>query len=165
MSNLGFEKYLGKLGIKLIRAKVGDRYVVEEMIRGNYNLGGEQSGHVIFFDYNTTGDGPITALQLLHLMNKKGKLLSELTSKIDLYPQVLINVQVVKGKSYKDFPDVLKVIDSSVQTLGNKGRVLVRPSGTEPKVRVMVEGEEYGMTKAIADDIASAIQKRMGVME
>jgi phosphoglucosamine mutase len=165
MSNLGFEKHLNKLGIKVIRAKVGDRYVVEEMIKGNYNLGGEQSGHVIFFDYNTTGDGPITALQLLHLMCKKGKSLSELTSEIDLYPQVLINVHVVKGKSYKDFPDVMKMIDLSIQRLGSNGRVLVRPSGTEPKVRVMVEGEEYGMTKAIADEIASAIQKRMGVRE
>jgi phosphoglucosamine mutase len=165
MSNLGFEKYLAGLGISLIRTKVGDRYVVAEMIKGNYNLGGEQSGHIIFLDYNTTGDGPITALQLLHLMSKKGRLLSELTADIALYPQVLTNVHVVKGKSYRDYPDILKVIESSVNILGDKGRVLVRPSGTEPKVRVMVEGEEYELTRTIADEIAGVIQKRIGIKE
>jgi phosphoglucosamine mutase len=132
------------------------------MIRRNCNLGGEQSGHIIFFDYNTTGDGPITALQLLYLMKKKGRLLSELTAEIDLFPQVLLNVQVIKGKSYKEYPEIIKVIDASASRLGNKGRVLVRASGTEPKIRVMVEGEEYGLTKAIAEEIAGTIRKRMG---
>jgi phosphoglucosamine mutase len=162
MSNLGFEKYLGSLGISLVRTKVGDRYVVEEMIRRNCNLGGEQSGHIIFFDYNTTGDGPITALQLLYLMSKKGKLLSELTAEIDLYPQVLLNVEVIKGRNYKEYPEIMKVIDASASQLGNKGRVLVRASGTEPKIRVMVEGEDHGLTKAIAEEIAGTIRKRMG---
>jgi phosphoglucosamine mutase len=162
MSNLGFEKYLGSLGINLVRTKVGDRYVVEEMIRRNCNLGGEQSGHIIFFDYNTTGDGPITALQLLYLMRKKGRLLSELTAEIDLYPQVLLNVEVVKGRSPKEYPEIMKVIDASASRLGNKGRVLVRASGTEPKIRVMVEGEDHGLTKAIAEEIAGTIRKRMG---
>jgi phosphoglucosamine mutase len=163
MSNLGFEKYLNRLGIRLIRAKVGDRYVVAEMIKGNYNLGGEQSGHIIFFDYNTTGDGPITALQALHLMGKKGRLLSELTADVSLYPQKLINVPVLKGKNYKDFPDILKVIESSVQKLGERGRVLVRPSGTEPKIRVMVESEEQRLTSEIAEEIAGVIHKRIGL--
>jgi len=163
MSNLGFEKYLNGIGIKLIRAKVGDRYVVAEMIKGNYNLGGEQSGHIVFFDYNTTGDGPITALQALHLMKKKGRLLSELTADVFLYPQELINVQVVKGKSYKDFPDIVRTIELSVEKLGDRGRVLVRPSGTEPKIRVMVEGEDAGLTRALAEDIADIIQKRIGL--
>ena len=163
MSNLGLEKYLAGLDINLIRAKVGDRYVVEEMIRGGYNLGGEQSGHMIFFDYNTTGDGPITALQLLYLMRRKNRLLSEMTAGIYLYPQVLTNVMISKGKNYKDYPDVLKVIDDCTGKLGDNGRILVRPSGTEPKIRVMVEGEEYGFTKAIADEIAGVIQKRIGV--
>ena len=165
MSNLGLEKYLAGLGIKLIRAKVGDRYVVEEMIRGGYNLGGEQSGHMIFFDYNTTGDGPITALQLLYLMRRKNRLLSEMTAGIYLYPQVLTNVIVAKGKIYKDYPDVVKVIDDCTRKLGDKGRILVRPSGTEPKIRVMVEGEEYGFTKTIADEIVGVIRKRFGVKE
>ena len=165
MSNLGLEKYLSGLGIKLIRAKVGDRYVVEEMIRGGYNLGGEQSGHMIFFDYNTTGDGPITALQLLYLMRRKNRLLSEMTAGIYLYPQVLTNIVVAKGKIYKDHPDVVKVINDCTRKLGDKGRILVRPSGTEPKIRVMVEGEEYGFTKAIADEIVGVIRKRFGVKE
>jgi phosphoglucosamine mutase len=163
MSNLGFEKYLDRLGIRLIRTKVGDRYVVAEMIKGNYNLGGEQSGHVILFDYNTTGDGPITALQVLHLMSKKGRLLSELTADVSLYPQELINVQVVKGKSYKDFPDIIKIIELSVDKLGDRGRALVRPSGTEPKIRVMVEGEDPGLTRTIAEEIAGVIHKRIGI--
>jgi phosphoglucosamine mutase len=163
MSNLGFEKYLNCLGINLIRAKVGDRYVAAEMIKGNYNLGGEQSGHIIFFDYNTTGDGPITALQALHLMMKKGKMLSELTADVSLYPQKLINVPVVKGKNYKDFPDIIRVIESCVERLGKRGRVLVRPSGTEPKIRVMVESEEHGLTISIAEEIAGVIHKRIGM--
>jgi phosphoglucosamine mutase len=163
MSNLGFEKYLNCKGIGLIRARVGDRYVAAEMIKGNYNLGGEQSGHIIFFDYNTTGDGPITALQALNLMEKKGRLLSELTADVRLYPQKLINVPVVKGKSYKDFPDILKVIEASAGRLGAKGRVLVRPSGTEPKIRVMVESEDRAMTSEIAEEIAAVIHKRIGL--
>ncbi len=163
MSNLGLEKYLGRMGVKLIRTKVGDRYVVEEMIRGKYSLGGEQSGHVVFFDYNTTGDGPITALQVLYLMRKKNRLLSELTQDIELYPQVLSNVTVARAKNYKDYPDIMKVIDSCTKRLGDRGRILVRPSGTEPKIRVMVEGDEPGMTTSIAEEIAGAIRKRLGV--
>lgn len=163
MSNLGLEKYLAGIGIKLIRTKVGDRYVVEEMIRGGYNLGGEQSGHMIFFDYNTTGDGPITALQLLYLMRKKNRLLSEMIADIYVYPQVLTNITVAKGKHYKDYPEVVKVIADCTSKFGDKGRILVRPSGTEPVIRVMVEGEEYGFTKAMADDIADIIQKQMGI--
>lgn len=163
MSNLGLEKYLAGLGIKLIRTKVGDRYVVEEMIRGGHNLGGEQSGHMIFFDYNTTGDGPITTLQLLYLMRKKNRLLSEMTAGIYLYPQVLTNVTVAKGKNYADYPDIMMAIAACTDKLGEKGRILVRPSGTEPKIRVMVEGEEYGFTKAMADEISDIIQKKIGV--
>jgi phosphoglucosamine mutase len=163
MSNLGLEKYLGGLGVSLIRTNVGDRYVVEEMIRGGYNLGGEQSGHLVFFDYNTTGDGPITALQLLYIMRKKNRLLSELTAGISLYPQVLLNVVVLKGKKYGEYPEIVKVIDSCTKKLGDRGRILVRPSGTEPKVRVMVESDELGMTNSIAEDIAGVIRKQMGV--
>ena len=163
MSNLGLEKYLAGLGITLTRTKVGDRYVVEEMIRGGYNLGGEQSRHMIFSDYNTTGDGPITALQILYLMRKKNRMLSELTEGIELYPQALLNVVVSKGKKYGDYPDIVKVIDACTGKLGDRGRILVRPSGTEQKIRVMVEGEEHGLTKTIAEEIAGVIQKQMGL--
>lgn len=163
MTNLGIEKYLAAQGIKLIRTKVGDRYVVEEMKRGRYNLGGEQSGHIIFFDYNTTGDGPITALQVLYLMRKKNRLISELTSAIELYPQVLLNVVVSGKKDFKEVPEITRVIENSIRKLADRGRVLVRPSGTEPKIRVMVEAEDGDMAKAVAEDIAEVIQKKMGV--
>jgi phosphoglucosamine mutase len=163
MTNLGIEKYLTRQGIKLIRTKVGDRYVVEEMKKGGYNLGGEQSGHIVFFDYNTTGDGPVTALQVLYLMRKKNRLISELTSDIELYPQVLLNVAVSGKKDFKEVPEITKIIENSTRKLGDKGRILVRPSGTEPKVRVMVEAEDGDMAKEVAEDIAEVIQKKMGV--
>lgn len=162
MTNLGLEKYLAAQGIKLVRTKVGDRYVVEEMKKSGYNLGGEQSGHIIFFDYNTTGDGPITALQVLYLMRKKNRLISELTSDIELYPQVLLNVAVPGKKDFKEIPQITRAIDRSTEKLGNKGRILVRPSGTEPKIRVMVEAEDGNMAKEIAEDIADVIQKAIG---
>lgn len=162
MTNLGLEKYLTGQGIKLIRTKVGDRYVVEEMKRGGYNLGGEQSGHIIFFDYNTTGDGPITALQVLYLMRKKNRLISELTSDIELYPQVLLNVVVSGKKNFKEVPEITRVVENSTRKLGDKGRILVRSSGTEPKIRVMVEAEGRDIAKAVAEDIAEVIQKKMG---
>lgn len=163
MTNLGLEKYLAAQGIKLVRTKVGDRYVVEEMKKSGYNLGGEQSGHIIFFDYNTTGDGPITALQVLYLMRKKNRLISELTSDIELYPQVLLNIAVSGKKDFKEIPQITKAIDKSTEKLGNKGRILVRPSGTEPKIRVMVEAEDGNMAKEIAEDIAEVIQKAIGI--
>ncbi|MDI6800591.1 MAG: phosphoglucosamine mutase [Thermodesulfovibrionales bacterium] len=162
MSNLGLERYLERLDIRLIRTKVGDRYVVEEMKRGGYNLGGEQSGHIIFFDYNTTGDGPVTALQILCLMRKKNKLISELTSNIDLYPQVLLNVPVSDKKKLEDVPAIKKVIDESVKKLGNRGRILVRPSGTESKIRVMVEADDLDIARNLAEDMAGVIRKTMG---
>ena len=163
MTNLGIEKYLAAQGIKLIRTKVGDRYVVEEMKRGGYNLGGEQSGHIIFFDYNTTGDGPITALQVLYLMRKKNRLISELTSDIELYPQVLLNVVVSGKKDLKEVPEITRVVENSTLKLADRGRILVRPSGTEPKIRVTVEAEDGNMAKAVAEDIAEVIQEKMGV--
>jgi phosphoglucosamine mutase len=162
MTNLGIEKYLAGQGMKLIRTKVGDRYVVEEMKKGGYNLGGEQSGHIIFFDYNTTGDGPITALQVLYLMRKKNRLISELTSDIELYPQVLLNVVVSGKRDLKEVPEITGVIENSTRKLAGRGRILVRPSGTEPKIRVMVEAEDGGMAKAVAEDIAEVIREKLG---
>jgi len=160
MSNIGLEIFLKKTGIKLYRTNVGDRYVVEEMIRRRCNLGGEQSGHIIFLDHNTTGDGAVTALQALSVMSRTGKSLSELTSDIQIYPQVLINVRVPKIKDIKDFPDIV----SSIRHAGKKlerGRVLVRPSGTEPKIRVMVEGDNMDEITTVAKDIADVIKKKM----
>ncbi len=162
MTNSGIEEYLKANKIKLIRSKVGDRYVVEEMIKGGYNLGGEQSGHIIFFDYNTTGDGPITALQVLYLIKKKEMMLSELTKDINLYPQVMINVSASKKGDIEDAPEIMSAIDEGYQSLYGKGRILVRPSGTEPKIRVMVESEKYDMAKSIAENIARAIRKSRG---
>ncbi len=168
MSNIGLEKFLNALGIGVIRTKVGDRYVVDEMRRGGYSLGGEQSGHIIFSEYSTTGDGPITALQVLYLMIKRGKSLSQLKANIQLYPQVLINVPVdssismAKLRDFKNFQDVRNTIEKSIKRLKERGRILVRPSGTEPKIRVMVEAEDYDEAKEVAEDIAESIRKKMG---
>ncbi|MBA4349254.1 MAG: phosphoglucosamine mutase [Thermodesulfovibrio sp.] len=162
MSNLGVEQYLKAKGIRLLRTSVGDRYVVEEMRKGGYNFGGEQSGHIVFFDYNTTGDGPITALQVLYLMRKKNRPISELTRGIELYPQVLLNVPVSAKKDFKGIPEIDRIIDKSVRKLADKGRILVRPSGTEPKIRVMVECENFDTAKTTAEEIAGVIQKALG---
>jgi phosphoglucosamine mutase len=161
MSNLGLEHYLAGQGIGCLRSKVGDRYVVEEMIKGGYNLGGEQSGHIVSFDCNTTGDGPITALQVLYLMKKKKKLLSELAAGIELYPQVLLNISVSERKDIKKVPEISRAIDDARVKLGAKGRILVRPSGTELKIRVMVEAEDPDMAKNMAEQVANVIQEKV----
>ncbi len=160
MSNIGFELFLKKAGIKVIRAKVGDRYVVEEMVKIGCNLGGEQSGHIIFLDHNTTGDGPITALQVLSIMCRRKKTLSNLASYIPIYPQVLINVPVKKSKDMKDFPSISAAIKRAEKKLKN-GRILVRPSGTEPKIRVMIEGDKMDDITTMAEEIAEVIRKHM----
>jgi len=160
MSNIGFEIFLKKSGIKLVRAKVGDRYVVEEMVKLGCNLGGEQSGHIIFLDHNTTGDGPITALQILSIMRRREKTLSELASYIPIYPQILVNVLVKKSRDLKNFPSIASAIKRAEKKL-ETGRILVRSSGTEPKIRVMVEGDNMDDITTIADDIAGVIRKHM----
>ena len=163
MSNLGFEKSLKSRGIKLIRTLVGDRYVLEEMIKGWYNLGGEQSGHLIFSDYNTTGDGLISALQLLKVIVKKEKLLSELKSFIEVYPQVLHNVEVPAKIPLHELPTTLKTIKKIEKKLSDKGRILVRYSGTENKLRIMAEGEDKEtvdiLCKEIIDTVIDEISK------
>ncbi|MGO9614372.1 MAG: phosphoglucosamine mutase [Dissulfurispiraceae bacterium] len=161
MSNLGLENYLSGHGISLVRTNVGDKYVVDEMRKGGYNLGGEQSGHIIFSDYNSTGDGPITALQVLYLMRKKNRLISELTADIDLYPQVLLNVPISAKKNVNSVPGMAKIIEESSHRLGDKGRILVRPSGTEPKIRIMVECTDRDVALDIAGNIADQIQKKL----
>ncbi len=162
MSNLGLERFLAGQDIGLLRTKVGDRYVVEEMIKGGYNLGGEQSGHIVSFDYNTTGDGPITALQVLYLMKKKKKLLSELAAGIELYPQVLLNIPVTERKDIKKVPEITRAIDDATAKLGSKGRMLVRSSGTELTIRVMVEAEDPVMARSMAEEVAGVIQEKLG---
>lgn len=161
MSNLGLEDYLSGHGINLLRTRVGDRFVTEKMLDGGYILGGEQSGHIICLDYNTTGDGPITALHILHMMKKKGVSLSELVGPIRLYPQVLINVPVEKKTDIKSFPEVMQTIKDAEMRLNEKGRVLVRPSGTEHKIRVMVEADDERLAKGLAHSIADVIRKNV----
>lgn len=161
MSNLGLEKYLEMNEIKLIRTKVGDRYVVEKMLDGGYNLGGEQSGHIIFLDHNTTGDGPLTVIQVLYLMKKRNAPLSKLASEIKLFPQILINVEVGQKHDIKTIPEIEKSVKAAEKRLANSGRILVRPSGTEPKIRVMLEGEDLKLITKLGKDISKVIKEKM----
>jgi len=162
MSNLGLELALQKAGGKLVRAAVGDRYVMEKMIAGGYNLGGEQSGHVIFLDHNTTGDGLISALQVLAIIKQTGKQLSELASCMKSYPQTLVNVKVKERRDLASIPEIAKRMAEIEQKLAGTGRLLVRYSGTEPKVRVMIEGEDKHEIKALAEDLAGIIKEKLG---
>ena len=161
MSNLGLEKYLQSLGLELRRAAVGDRYVVETMREKGYNLGGEQSGHVIFLDYNRTGDGLITALQVIAIMLRTGRPLSELARLVTRFPQVLVNVKLAVKRPLEDLSDFQKALRAVEQDLGDCGRVLVRYSGTEQKARVMVEGEDEARVNEIANDLAERLQKAL----
>ncbi len=161
MSNLGLERFLERHGIRTLRTKVGDRFVVEKMIEGGFNVGGEQSGHIIFLDFNTTGDGPITAMQVLGLMKKSGKRLSRLASRIKLYPQVLMNVEVEKKQDIRTVPAIDLAVRSAEKRLGSGGRVLVRPSGTEPKIRVMLEGTDLRLITKLCRDISGVIRESM----
>jgi len=158
MTNLGIEKYLAERKIRLLRTKVGDRYVVEEMLKGGYNLGGEQSGHVIFLDHQSTGDGPVTAMKMLYLMKKKNMSLSEMVSDIFIYPQVQESVKV-KDKSIINSPVVTSAVNEIKRILNGRGRVLVRASGTEQKIRVMVEGMDYEECQRLVKEICKNIKK------
>ncbi len=162
MSNLGLERALAELDVELIRTQVGDRYVVEEMRRGGYALGGEQSGHIIFLDHNTTGDGLLTGLQVLAIMKRKGRPLSELADCMERFPQVLVNVAVSEKRPIEDLADFQKKLSSVEQELGNRGRVLIRYSGTEAKARVMVEGEDERRVNELANELADDLVKALG---
>jgi phosphoglucosamine mutase len=161
MSNLGLELAMQQAGGKLVRAAVGDRYVMEKMIEGGYNLGGEQSGHIIFLDHNTTGDGLISALQVLTIMKQTNQPLSELAACMKTYPQILVNVKVKERKDLDSIPEIAKRISEIEKKLDGTGRLLVRYSGTEPKVRVMIEGEDQKEIKALADGLAGIIKEKL----
>ena len=163
MSNLGLNKYTQNNDLHLIQTKVGDRYVLEEMLKEGYNLGGEQSGHVILLDYNPTGDGILTSLMLIQTILEENKKASELASIIKLYPQVLINARVNAEKKYdyeKD-EDIKKAIADLEKEFAGNGRVLIRPSGTEPLVRVMIEGEDQEYLTKRAEEIVELIEKKL----
>lgn len=162
MSNMGMEVALKERGIGVVRTLVGDRYVVEEMRRGGYNLGGEQSGHVVFLDHTTTGDGMITALQVLSLMVRSGKALSDLAFFYDPYPQILRNVPVKERRPLDHLKGLQRALAEAEKELGDKGRVLVRYSGTELILRVMVEGEDNSLIRGIAQHLEEAILKEVG---
>ncbi len=162
MSNIGLERFLEGRGMKLIRTRVGDRFVTERMVKDGYNFGGEQSGHIIMFDHNTTGDGPMTALQVLALMAGSGRKLSELAADIEIFPQVLQNVVVEQKTGWNSDPDIHAAIKDVEHTLGKGGRVLVRASGTESLIRVMIEGQDDAQIKALASGISKVIKQKMG---
>lgn len=159
MSNLGFYKGLEEYGIEVVTADVGDRYVLEKMVEGEYRLGGEQSGHVIFLEHSTSGDGMLTGIQLLSIMKETGKTLSELASEMTIYPQVLKNVAVDNKEelmSNEKLAEAIKVIE---EKLAGSGRVLVRPSGTESLIRVMIEAETEEMCEMYADELVELVEE------
>jgi phosphoglucosamine mutase len=162
MSNLGLEKGLAALGVQLIRTQVGDRYIVEAMRAGGYNLGGEQSGHMLFLDHNTTGDGLITALQALAIMKRKGRSLSELVAGFQRFPQVLLNIRVTEKKPLESLTELQEAVRKVEAELAGAGRVLIRYSGTEPKVRVMVEGEDETRVRGFAESLADRLRRLLG---
>ncbi len=162
MSNMGLDIALRKAGGKVVKTAVGDRYVVEEMRRGHFNLGGEQSGHMIFLDHNSTGDGMVSALQVLAIMRRSGKALSELAKVMTALPQVLVNVRVEEKKDIKDVPEIHKVVQDVEAKLGDNGRVLIRYSGTEPLLRIMLEGQDQKQINDMADSIAKAVERHLG---
>ena len=163
MSNLGMKKYCQNNNIELKQTKVGDRYVLEEMLKNGYNLGGEQSGHIILLDYNPTGDGILTSLMLIKILLETGKKASELTKIINIYPQVLINAKVNSDKKmdYEKDNEIKSEIEKLEKEFSGNGRVLIRPSGTEPKVRVMIEGEDLEYITKKAENLAKLIENKL----
>ncbi|MGS4787383.1 phosphoglucosamine mutase [Streptococcus sp. P25B114] len=165
MSNLGFHKALDREGIEKAVTAVGDRYVVEEMRKGAYNVGGEQSGHVILMDYNTTGDGQLTAVQLTKIMKETGKKLSELAAEVTIYPQKLVNIRVENSMKDKamEVPAIAAIIEKMEAEMAGNGRILVRPSGTEPLLRVMAEAPTDAEVDYYVDTIADVVRAEIGL--
>jgi phosphoglucosamine mutase len=162
MSNLGLELCLRERGIRMLRTKVGDRYVVEAMRQGGYNLGGEQSGHIVFLDHNTTGDGIASALQVLSVMVQTGKKLSELKAIMTRLPQVLINVPVSRKPPITEMPRLVKAMQAQEERLGEEGRLLLRYSGTESKLRIMVEAADFTLMQEVAGELEQVVLKELG---
>ena len=163
MSNLGFHKAVEGIGLKDVVTQVGDRYVVEEMRKNDYNFGGEQSGHMIFLDFNTTGDGMLSGIQLLNIMKQTGKKLSELAAEVTIYPQKLVNIRVSDKNGAMDVPAIKKVIEEAEAEMGSEGRILVRPSGTEPLLRVMAEAPTDEKVNYYVDKIAAVVKEEIGL--
>jgi len=163
MSNMGLEAALKRSGIRMLRAPVGDKYVLEEMQQNGATLGGEQSGHIIFLDDATTGDGLLTALHVLHMVGRSGKSLAELVGDLKVFPQVIKNVRVREKKPLMELPEVARAIREAERALDGNGRVVVRYSGTEALARVMIEAESEREMHRYADSIVAAIQKALGV--
>jgi len=165
MSNLGFHKALDAKGIHKAITAVGDRYVVEEMRKSGYNLGGEQSGHVVIMDYNTTGDGQLTGVQLTKIMQETGKKLSELAAEVTIYPQKLVNIRVENSMKDKamEVPAIREIIEKMEAEMAGNGRILVRPSGTEPLLRVMAEAPTHEEVDYYVDTIAAVVQAEIGL--
>lgn len=162
MSNMGLDIALRNAGGKVVKTGVGDRYVTEEMLRNGYNFGGEQSGHMIFFDHNTTGDGTLSALQMLAIMQRTGKPLSELAQVMTALPQLLCNVRVKQRVDLATIPEIKQVIEHCEEQLGQSGRVLIRYSGTEPLLRIMLEGESDAQIEQLAGEIVAAVETHLG---
>ena len=164
LTNFGFGKFCEANGLKFVATKVGDRFVLEEMLLEEYSFGGEQSGHIIFRDFATTGDGQLTAVQLLSLIRRKGQKLSELATVMTRYPQTMINLKISKEGKLLFYTDkhVKEAMDAAKKTLGEDGRIVVRPSGTEPLIRVMVEGKDMELIEREAKKVAEVITERLG---
>jgi len=161
MANLGLERALDRSGLKLARTDVGDRYVLEEMLRTGANLGGEQSGHVIFLDDATTGDGLLTALKIACIVSLQGPL-DELVGDLKVFPQTILNVKVKSKPSLESLPDVSGALEEATRALGLSGRVVLRYSGTEPKARIMVEAERAEDVKYWSERLATAVKSAIG---
>lgn len=164
MTNLGFQHFAAAAGIDVVVASVGDRYVLEKMLDGGYNIGGEQSGHIIFLDEATTGDGQLSGAKLMEIMAQTGKKLSELATVMEHFPQVMINVKIAAKdrEMWKNDPDITGLIAKREEELGDTGRILVRESGTEPLIRVMLEGRDFRRINTFAMEIADKIREKVG---
>lgn len=163
MSNLGFHKAVEAIGLKDVITQVGDRYVVEEMRKNDYNFGGEQSGHMVFLDFNTTGDGMLSGIQLLSIMKQTGKKLSELADEVTIYPQKLVNIRVSNKNGAMEVPAIKAVIEEAEAEMNGEGRILVRPSGTEPLLRVMAEAPTDEKVNYYVDKIVEVVRKEIGL--